>query len=121
MTTTIFDDITELVFPALSYFCVGGTSWHVYRGDSNGVVTLQTDPITCYIVPNNPDKPFLSIPQIQIFNKPWTLFAAIGTLVQSNDILVSVADSSFVIAVVGRVTHFMGMLGAPGDETELVI
>lgn len=118
--TTIFDDIASEILPALSYFCVGGTSWHVYRGNSSGTVVLQPATVTVYLVPNIPDKPVPAVPQVNVFNKPWTAWAAIGTDIKSNDVLVSVADPTYVIALIGRVTHFMGMLVAPGDETELV-
>jgi hypothetical protein len=118
--TTIYDEITAAIFPELSYFCVGGTSFHVYRGNTSGVITLQPSVVTAYVVPMKPDNPISGLPQVLIWNKPWVTFAAIGTLIQSNDILVSVDDPTYIFALVGRVTKFYGMLAAPTDETTLV-
>lgn len=121
MTTTIFDDIADAIFPELPYFCVGGTSFHVYRGDANGTITLLPTPITAYVIPVKPDGPLAALPQILIFNKPWVTFAALTVDIRSNDVLVSVSDATYVFALVGRVTKFYKMLAAPTDETTLVI
>jgi hypothetical protein len=118
--TTIYDDITAAIFPELSYFCVGGTSFHVYRGNTSGTITLQTSVVTAYVIPVKPDNFLAALPQILLWNKPWVIFAAIGTLIQSNDVLVSVSDSTYIFALLGRVTKFYGMLAAPADETTLV-
>lgn len=118
--STIYDDIVAAIFPELAYFAVGGDSFYVYRGNTKGIVTRQTNPVTAYVIPMKPDNPIAGIPQVLIWNKPWVTFAAIGTLIQSNDILVSVDDSSYVFGLLGRVTKFYGMLAAPTDETTLV-
>lgn len=119
--TTIYDEITAAIFPELSYFAVGGTSFHIYRGNTNGTITLQPSVVTAYAIPMKPDNPLGALPQVLIWNKPWIIFAAIGTLIQSNDVLVSVADSTYIFALLGRVTKFYGMLAAPADETVLVL
>ena len=118
--TTIYDEIAAAIFPELGYFCVGGTSFHVYRGNSSGTVVLQTNPVTAYAIPMKPDNPFGALPQVLIWNKPWIIFAALTTAIQSNDVLVSVDDPTYIFALVGRVTKFYGMLAAPADETTLV-
>lgn len=118
--TTIFDEIAAAIFPELSYFCVGGTSFYVYRGDTNGTITLLPTPVTCYVVPIKPDSPIAGLPQVLIWNKPWITFAALTVDIRSNDVLKSVSDSSYVFGLIGRVTKFYGMLAAPTDETTLV-
>lgn len=118
--TTIFDEIAAEILPELAYFAVGGTSFYVYRGNTSGTITLQPSVVTAYVIPMKPDNPISGLPQIQIWNKPWITLAAIGTLIQSNDILVSVDDPTYIFALLGRVTKFYGMLAAPTDETILV-
>lgn len=118
--TTIFDEIAELIFPELPYFCVGGTSFNVYRGDTHGVISLLPSPITAYVIPAKPDGPLAALPQISIYGKPWVTFAALTVDMQSNDTLVSVDDPTYIFALLGRVTKFYGMLAAPTDETKLV-
>ena len=117
--TTIFDELAELIIPELPYFCVGGTSYTCYRGNSNGVVTPQ-GLRTVYVVPTKPDGPLAALPQITIYGKPWVTFAELGTDIQSNDVLVSVDDPTYIFALLGRVTTFLSMLAAPTDETQLV-
>ena len=118
--TTIFDEIASAILPELPYFSVGGTSFYVYRGNTYGVITRLTDPVTAYAVPTKPDGPLAALPQITIFNKPWVIFAALTVDIRSNDVLLSVADSDYVFALVGRVTKYYGMLAAPSEETTLV-
>ena len=117
---TIYDEITSAIFPELAYFSVGGTSFNVYRGDSNGTITLQTLPVTAYVIPVKPDAPIPGLPQVLIWNKPWVTFAALSVDIRSNDVLVSVSDPAYIFALVGRVTRFYGMLATPTDETTLV-
>src|SRR5689334_23455096 len=104
---TIYDDIADAVLSFLPTLPpVGGTSWNVYRTTGDGIhaataTAIGGDPRTVNVLRNNPDKRQRSGAETPIYATDWLGYAALGTDIQVDDVLVSVDDNTRAFLVGG--------------------
>jgi hypothetical protein len=96
---------------SLLQLSVGGRSWTVYRGTgtptSQGVKTLD-------VFRNQQlNQQGQALAGTTIYDAEWLVKAELGTDILVNDIIVSIADTSYVFNVNGKVTTDLGVILAP--------
>jgi hypothetical protein len=96
---------------------VGGRIWIPIAPAGNGVsegITLAVgEPLSLYVVRNDPNRLRASLPQASRFTADWLVLGAAGTVLAADTVLISAADPAWVFTATGAGEADMGFFLGP--------